>query len=91
MGYLVKPSSATALRMKRPRITNKRPLLDSNDNGEFPFRSLLPGQSFFMQYNENSHAKIAKALAKRLKFNREFAAYFIAISHFESLEFARLA
>ena len=91
--YLVKESSERAKKIFAPIVKNTTPL-PKTIGSEFPFAAMAVGQSFFMQFKENTPYQFSLVKERIWRYNKKYAVYFVALKHNDEpkrLEVARIA
>lgn len=90
MSYMIRSSSEQAKQMFAPVVTNQEPL-PLRIGKEYPFNSLMIGQSFFLKFNETLPYVRILAKERISRYNKKYAVYFVTVKHSDALEVARIA
>jgi len=98
MSYQVKPCSELASQQRVPvfdqRLKSWRKKRDwqsfQPSNKKFPFKRMLVGQSFYMQYEEVTLPDLAEAKNRMRWINLNFKVRFMMIKRNTGIEFIRL-
>jgi hypothetical protein len=94
VGYKIHTMSERAKRIFIPIIKNKKPFPQTQRIArDFPFFTLLPGQSFFVVFKETLPYDRVLVKERMQRYNRFYDRYFVALLHRDEpkrIEIARI-